>query len=361
QATDLGFRPERLLTADISLPGAAYSTAESRIAFFTRVSERLRANPEVQDVAFIRDFFLSSTPNSTTFTIEGRERTPDISNTEVPLDPVTPGFFAVAGARIIEGRDFSELDVADAPPVVIINENMARHYWPNGDALGKRIKYGGEQSTAPWMTIVGIASDIRRTGFDAPVRYETFLPYAQATSPRMQVMIRTRGEPTNLVRALREAVREADPNQPVYAIGPMEARLGDLMAPRRFAMALLGTFAALAFVLGMIGVYGVTSYLVAQRKREMGVRLALGAPRSQVVGLVVRQGMRTAVLGLVVGLVAAFATTRLLGSLLYGVGPRDALVFGSAPAVLLVATLLANWLPARQASHVDPLIALRAD
>jgi putative ABC transport system permease protein len=361
QSTDLGFRPDHLLTADIALPGAKYEQDASRVTFFNRVFERLRAHPEVVGIGAIRDIFLSTTPNSTGFTIEGRERTTDIANVEVPLDPVTPDYFQVMGMRLLTGRAFTDLDAPDATPVAIINENMARTFWPDGDALGKRFKYGGEQSQAPWLTIVGIVGDMRRTGFDAPVRYETFYPFAQSPAFRMQLVVRTRGEPSNVVRALRDAVREADPDQPLYGVGSMESRLGEMMTARRFAMVLLGTFAGLALLLGVVGVYGVTSYLVAQRVREMGVRMALGASGQDVVSLVVRQGMRAAAVGLAVGLAGAFATTRLLGSLLYGVGPRDAVTFTSVSVALFLATLLANWVPARRAARVDPLIALRAD
>lgn len=360
QATDLGFRPDRLLTADLALPGAKYQQPASRVAFFERVFERLRADPGVVGVAAIRDIFLSTTPNSTTFTIEGRERTPDIANVEVPLDPVTPEYFQVMGIPLVAGRSFSAIDDS-ASAVAIINETMARKFWPQGDALGKRFKYGGEQSQAPWLTIVGIVGDMRRTGFDAPVRYETFYPYAWGPATRMQLVIRTRGEPTSAIRVLREAVREVDAEQPVHGIGTMDSRLGDMMAARRFAMVLLGTFAALALVLGVVGVYGVTSYLVAQRVREMGVRMALGASGQQVVSLVMRQGMTVAVVGLIGGLTGAFLTTRLLGALLYGVSPRDVFTFTAVAVALLLATLIANWVPARRAARIDPLVALRAD
>jgi putative ABC transport system permease protein len=363
QATDLGFRPDHLLTAQVSLPAARYEENASRITFFNRVFERLRTNPEVVDVAAIRDIFLSTTPNSTVFTIEGRERTDDIANMEVPLDPVTPDYFAVMGIRLVAGRTFTELDGPDATPVAIINENMARRYWPEGDALGKRFRYGygGPDSAAQWLTIVGIVADMRRTGFDAPVRYETFYPFAQGPAFRMQIVLRTRGEPTNVARALREAVREADADQPVYGVGSMETRLGEMMTARRFAMILLGTFAGLALVLGVVGVYGVTSYLVAQRVREMGVRMALGASGQSVISLVVRQGMKAAAVGLIAGLAGALLATRLLGSLLYGVSPRDVVTFTVVAVALFLATLLANWIPARRAARIDPLVALRAE
>ena len=362
QRTDLGFTPENLLVAEVSLAGARYQQGPARVAFYEQVFERLRANPGVVSVGAIRDVFLSPLPNSAGFTIEGRERTPDIANMEVPIDPVTPDYFRSMGIPLLEGRVFTSADADTAAPApVIINETMSRTFWPAGDALGKRIKYGDEDSNAPWLTIVGVVADMRRTGYDAPVRNETFLPHARNPSGGMEVVIRTRSDPSNAVQALRDAVRAVDPEQPVHTISSMEARLGEMVSQRRFAMVLLVTFAALALALGLVGVYGVTSYLVTQRLNEMGVRIALGAPSAQVVGMVVRQGMVVAAVGLVVGLAAAVGTTRLLGSLLYGVSPLDAATFGGAAAALLVATLLANWIPARRAATADPLAVLRAD
>jgi predicted permease len=280
---------------------------------------------------------------------------------EVPIDPVTPDYFRTMGIPLLQGRTFSALDADTSARPVIINQTMARTFWPSGDALGRRIKYGDQDSSAPWLTIVGVVADMRRTGYDAPVRHETFLPYALNPSGSMQVVIRTRGDPLQAVQALRDAVRSVDPEQPVHAISSMEDRLGDMVSQRRFAMVLLVTFAGLALVLGLVGVYGVTSYLVTQRLSEMGVRIALGAPSAQVVGMVVRQGMIVAAAGLVVGLAASVGTTRLLGSLLYGLSPLDAVTFGGAAAALVVATLLANWIPARRAATADPLAVLRAD
>ena len=362
QRTDLGFTPASLLVAELSLAGSRYQQGPARAAFFEQVFDRLRANPGVLSVGAIRDVFLSPLPNSASFTIEGRERTPDIANMEVPIDPVTPDYFRTMGIPLRQGRVFTSLDAdTAAPPPVIINETMARTFWPAGDALGKRFKYGDGDSNAPWLTIVGVVADMRRTGYDAPVRNETFLPHALIPSGGMEVVIRTRGEPLNMVQALRDAVRAVDPEQPVHTISSMQDRLGQMVSQRRFAMVLLVTFAALALTLGLVGVYGVTSYLVTQRLNEMGVRIALGAPSAQVVTMVVRQGMVVAAVGLVVGLIAAVGTTRLLGSLLYGVSPLDAVTFGGAAAALLLATLLANWIPARRAATADPLAVLRAD
>ena len=361
QRVHLGFQPENVLTMRVALPAARYQSAADRLAFFRSLEERLLAIPGVRGFGAISTVFLTQTPNSTNFTIEGRERTPDIADVEVPVDAVTANYFTTMGIPLRAGRFFTAQDDADAPPVVIINENMARRYWPNEDPIGKRFKYGGEQSQAPWMTIVGVVGDMRRTGYDRPIRYETFLPTRQSPRGALTLVVRTAGDPLALVSAVRGQIRALDPEQPIYQIAWMEQMLSDMVAQRRFTMALLGTFAGLAFVLGIIGVYGVTSYLVTQRTREVGLRLALGAPPRDLVHMVVRQGMLVAAIGLGLGLAGALLLTRLMGSLLYEVSPTDAATLLVVTAGLAAATFIANWLPARRAARVDPLVALRAE
>ena len=361
QRVDPGFRPENLLTMRIALPGAKYPQPAARIAFFEQAQERIAAIPGVQSVGAISGIFLTDTPNSASFTIEGRERTPDIANTETPIDAVTPSYFATMGIPLRGGRVFTAQDDLDAPPVVIINESMAKRYWPNEDPLGKRFKYGEETSQAPWMTIVGVVGDMRRTGFDRPVRYETFLPHGQAPRGAMTLTVRTAAAPLALTASVRTQLRALDPEQPIYEIASMDQLLSDRIAQRRFSMALLGSFAALALVLGVIGVYGVTSYLVAQRTREVGLRLALGAQPGDLVTMVVRQGMIVAAVGIALGLAGALVLTRLMTSLLYEVSPNDLATLAAVTVVLAIATLAANWFPARRAARVDPLVALRAD
>ena len=361
QQVQLGFRPDHLLTMQLTLPGAKYQQDAQRVAFFDALIERTRTLPGVRGVGAISSIFLSKTPNSTNFTIEGRPASRDVSNAEVPLDAITPDYFRVMGIPLTRGRAFTAQDVVTAPPVVIVNESMARRFWPGEDPLGKRFKYGDLESEAPWTTIVGVVGDMRRTGFDAPVRYETFLPLAQTAYGSMTLVVRTTGEPLSLAPAIRSAVRAIDPDQPVYQVRSMDQLLSEMVAQRRFSMALLGTFAGLALLLGLVGVYGVTSFLVAQRTREVGLRIALGAQPAQLVGMVVRQGMAVAAIGLGVGLVAALAGGRLMSGLLYGVSPADAVTLVAVIGLLVLATLLANYVPARRAARVDPLVALRSE
>jgi len=359
QQVDLGFRPDNLLTMRVALPGAKYPPPQ-RVPFYDALVERLRAVPGVQGVGAISDIFLSKTPNSTTFTIEGRPRTRDLENTEIPFDAVTPDYFRAMGIALVRGRTFTADDGRDSTPlVVIINEAMAKRFWPGENPVGRRFKYGGENSRGPWVTIVGVVGDMRRTGVDSPVRYETFLPLRSQPSSQMTFVVRTAGDPLASAPALRAAVRAGDPSLPVYDVKSMDQLLSNQVAQRRFSMALLGTFAGLALVLGLVGVYGVTSYLVAQRTREVGLRLALGAQPRTVVRMVVRQGMVVAALGVAAGLIGSVALTRLMAGLLYQVSPTDVVTLGVVTATLAGATLLANYIPARRAARVDPLVALR--
>ena len=362
QRVELGFREDHLLTMRVTLPGAKYPEPGQRVRFYDALLERVRALPGVEGAAATSSIFLSQTPQSTNFTIEGRTARPDEPVVEVPIDAVTPDYFRVMGVPLIRGRAFTAQDVDGAPPVVMINANMARRYWPNEDPIGRRFKYGGPgDGGGPWMTIVGVVGDMRRTGLDLPVRYETFLPLAQSGDGGMTLVARTSREPAAFATAVRGAVRAVDPDQPVYDVQTMDAMLSDRVAQRRFTMALLGTFAGLALVLGIIGVYGVTSYLVTQRTREVGLRIALGADPGRLVRMVVRQGMHVAIAGLVLGLLGALALSRMMERLLFGVSPNDAWTLLAVTLVLAVATLVANWLPARRAARVDPLVALRSE
>ncbi len=362
QRVDLGFQPANLLTMRLQPSAARYDSAATLRAFYGELFERTRALPGVQDVAAITDIFLSETPNSTGFVVEGQPLVPDAERVETPVDAVTPNYFQVMGIPLVRGRAFTDQDRTGAPVVAIINEEMASRYWPAEDAIGKRFKFGDDpESAQPWMTVVGVVSDMRRTGFDRPVRYETFLPHAQFTARTMTLVVRTVGEPGQMAGPVRQAVRTIDPDQPVFEVGTMDEMLSGMIAQRRFSMALIATFASLALVLALVGVYGVTSYLVAQRTREIGVRLALGADPRSVVGMVVRQGMVVAAVALALGVASALALTRLMAGLLYGVSSTDLPTFAAVVALLAAVTAVANWLPARRAARVDLSFALRGE
>lgn len=267
------------------------------------------------------------------------------------------------GIALREGRHFSAHDNEQAMPVAIINETMARLYWPEQNVLGKRFKNGPPNSPQPWISIVGVAADVRQMGVDAPVKAEMYLPYRQvkthsAFTPR-DLVIRTSVEPTSLVAAVRQVIHEIDPGQPVMNVRTMDQVLGEQMAQRRLGMLLLTAFAALALLMASLGIYGVLSYFVAQRTPEIGVRMALGAQPRDVLKLVIGQGMRLTVLGVVIGLVGAFALTRLMKSLLFGVSSTDPVTFALIAVLLTVVALFACYVPARRATKVSPMIVLR--
>ena len=362
QNQELGFDSKNLLTFTTPLPAARYRQDVQIRTFYQTLLDRIRALPDVRHAGAITTMMLSKTPSSTGITAEGRANFRE--DIEVTFDVTTPGFFQAAGARVVAGRDLSGADRDSTLPVAVVNEHMAKHYWPTAAAIGKRFKFGSVEADTtnnPWVTVVGVVHDMRRTGLDTPVRDEAFLPFGQNIARSMIVMVKTSGDPFAVVPRLRQIVRSIDPNQPVATIRTMDDVLSRLVAQRRFSMTLVAAFAFLAFVLAVIGAYGVTSYLVSQRTKEIGVRLALGAEPSRVARLVVLEGLRIAVLGIAIGIGAAMMTTRLAANLLFGVSPRDPVTTTAVAILLLVVAAIANYIPARRAARVDPLIALRQE
>jgi putative ABC transport system permease protein len=262
-----------------------------------------------------------------------------------------------------QGRYFDNRDNGQSMPVAIINETMARQYWPGENALGRRFKVGDPDSDVPWMEIVGIVGDVRQMGLDEPVKAEMYLPYQQITHnpwfiPR-DLAIRTTGDTSNLVSAVRQAIREVDPDQPVSNVATMAEVLGTEAAQRRMGMIMLVGFAGLALLLASLGIYGVLAYFVTQHTNEIGVRQALGATPRNILFLVLRKGMTLTLLGVVIGLGASFALTRLMSSLLFGVNASDPLTFVTVPLLLALVALVACLVPALRATKIDPLVALR--
>jgi putative ABC transport system permease protein len=356
---DLGFDPDRLLTMQLQLPGAKYPEPPQVAAFSDDLLGRAASAPGARSVGAITDLFLSTTPNSTIFSIEGRPDPLPTERVEVPVDSISPNFFEVVRTPLLRGRSFTDADRDGTTPVVIINETMAKRFWPGEDPVGKRMRYGIGDSDIPWMTIVGVVGDMRRTGFDESVRCETFLPLAQNPARRLTIVARAEGEPASLAGVLRDQVRAVDPDQPVFAVKTVDELLGDMASQRRLTMLLFGVFAGLALLLAAVGIYGVMSYAVTQRTHEIGVRMALGAQVGDVLRLVVGKGMALALAGIAAGLAAAFALSRVMASLLYGVSATDPLTFGGVALLLGLVALLASYLPARRAARVDAMIALR--
>ena len=363
QQVQLGFATKNTLTATLQLPAAKYSRPAQIVAFYEDLLQRVRSIPGVESAGTIETMMLSATPSSGTVTAEGRESRRD--DREVTFDGISTGFFPTIGARIVAGRDFTASDREGTAPVAIVNEHAVKSYFPQG-AVGKRFRFGSstepnDSTQNPWITVVGVVADMRRTGVDKPVRDEAFFPLAQSASSRQLLVIRTQRDPLSFVPQVRRLVRNIDPAQPISNPQTMEQLLSGLVAQRRFSMTLVGVFAALALTLALIGAYGVTSYLVSQRTREIGIRMALGADPRRVSRSVVRDGLGVAGIGVLAGAVIALFATRLASGLLYGVSPRDPLTLSAVVATLLAVSALANYLPARRAARIDPLSALRQD
>jgi putative ABC transport system permease protein len=263
------------------------------------------------------------------------------------------------GISMLRGRAITAQDGGDAPRVVVINEAMKRRFWPNEDPLGKRISFLTTDGTPDWREIVGVVKDIRHTALDSEPQPEMYFPFSQFPLPFMTIVVRTASDPLSLVPAARNQVMAVDKDQPISNIHTMEELLAISVSQRRFNMLLLITFAVVALALASVGIYGVMSYTVAERTHEIGLRMALGAQRRDVIRLVISQGMMLAGIGVGIGLVCAFAMTRMMSSLLFGVGATDPLTYALIAALLSSVALLACYLPARRATKVDPMVALR--
>jgi putative ABC transport system permease protein len=329
--------------------------------FFRNLIERIEGFPGVVSAGATTAIFIGTLPNSSNFTVEGKPPLPPSEQIEAPIDFVTPGYFRATGIPLLQGSELTERDDgSNGQSVALINKTFAERFWPGEDPIGKRFKFGGAQSQAPWLTIVGVVSDMRRTGYDAEVRCETFIPYnLRNFIGFMTVVVRTNGEPAAMIPAMREIVREIDKDQPISHMMTMDEQLGEMTAQRRLNMVLLGILASIATLLAAVGVYGVMSYSVAQRTHEIGVRVALGARSGQVVGLVLRKGLALTAAGLAFGLAGGFVLTRLMSSLLYHVSATDPIVFAVGPIVMAIVASAASLVPARRATTVDPMVALR--
>jgi putative ABC transport system permease protein len=359
-----GFNPRGVLTAGITLPGARYPKAPDRAAFFRRLLQQLDGTPGVEAAGLVSSLPLSGHNTGTSIHFEGR---PELREEDAPVFYhrfATSGYFRAMQIPLRQGRLFTEQDTDSVPPVAVINETMVRRFFADQDPLGKRFAFGpthqpGANRPAPtWITIVGVVGDVHHTSLAQPAAPEFFICFNQLPSPASNITVRTAMDPARMAPTLRAAAAAVDKEQPVSQLRNMEQVVKDSLAERRLAMWLLGIFAALAVVLAAVGIYGVMSYAVARRTREIGVRLALGASPRDVLWLVFGQAMRVAALGLGVGLAGAFALTRLMRSILYEVGATDPLVFAAVGLLLAAVAALASFIPARRATRVEPVAAL---
>ena len=363
-AVDPGFVPEGVLSATVALPASRYPDGDATRQFTDELLAEVRAVPGVEHAAAMSTLFLANLANMGPVSIASRPELSDEERRRSPVvqDPASPGFLAASGMELLAGRAFTEADGPDAQRVAIVNEAFVRAFLPDRDPLGERFMWGSPTGENPqWTTIVGVARDARRAGLDAPVRPSGFVPFRQLPDSRMDVLVRTAGDPAALGPALRDVVARVDPSLPVTRVRTLEQAMSDALSARRFVMLLLAAFALSATALAAVGIYGVMSYVVGQRRREIGIRVALGAERMQVLSRVVGQGLVHVALGLVLGLFGALSLTGLLGSQLYGLEPTDPMTFGAATSALVLVAALACLLPARRAAAVDPVQALREE
>src|SRR5215831_13498327 len=359
QAVDPGFDPARVLL--VQMTPARNTTADQWRNFYQQVSERIAALPGVEAAGLTEEIFISGNPTGM-ITIEGAS--PDSSATaRIPFrrDVISEGFFQTLRVPLRTGRFFTAQDNQGSVPVTIINETMARRLWPGEGALGKRFKLGCARESSPWLTVVGIVGDMRRQSLERQPIAQIFRPYLQSSERRLILLIRATGEPTQLAPVVRNEIRAIDKTVLVNGISTLESHLARAVAQRRFQTWLLTLFSALALLLAAVGIYGLIHQSVALRTREIGTRMALGAQPRDVLRLVIGQGMRLALCGVGIGLLAAFGLTQVLTGLLFGVTATDPATFIAAPLALLLVALLACYLPARRATKVDPMIALRSE
>ncbi|HWO01896.1 MAG TPA: ABC transporter permease [Blastocatellia bacterium] len=349
-----GFNPENVLAVNVALSGSQYRDAAAISGFYQQALERLSSVPGVQSAAGVTALPMAGSFGGRYFSIEGRPPQPAGQGFNARTNVATPGYFETMNIPLIEGRDFDNRDARGASDVVILNQEAVRRFWPDESPIGQRINVDNRN-----RTVVGVVGDVKQSGLDADTTPEMFWPYNQVPVPFGTLVLRTTGEPSEMTSAVRSAMQEIDRDLPLYGIKTVNDVISDSVAPRRLNMLLLGIFAGLAIVLAAVGIYGVISYSVSQRTREIGIRMALGASHSSVLRLVVGEGMILAVIGVATGLVASFFLTRLMSTLLFGVSTTDPVTFVAISLLLTTVSIVASLIPARRAIKVDPMVALR--
>jgi putative ABC transport system permease protein len=355
RAVTPGFNPAHALSVSLAIPQSKYPFDAQVTQFYTGVLDRVQALPGVVAAGFVNRLPLGGGNQTAGLQIEDAD--PDARWPNVQTRTVSPGYFRAIGIPIIEGRSFTARDGIEAPRVAIIDERLARTIWPGASPIGRRIREGGD----PWSTIVGVVGHIRHIGLDDDSDPQVYWNYPQRRQDRLALVVRTRGTPAALTPSIAAAVREVDPEQPIYDARTLEAVVDRSLGQRWLQTVLLVMFAGVALLLASVGAYGVIAYGVGQRTREFGVRMALGAGRPRVIGMVLRRGVTLFALGALTGLALAAATVRVLSTLVYAVAPNDALSFVLATVVLCVVSMAACYVPALRASRVDPSVALRSE
>jgi putative ABC transport system permease protein len=351
-----GFASDHVLVANVELP-PRYQDDAPTIAFYNDVLGRLNARGDVRAAGVVNNLPVSGNAWTAWLTIENR---PGLAGEppEVGYRTASPGYFAALRIPVLEGRGFADADTAESLLVAVVNRALAERFFPSGDAVGSRVRLGPNPK-APWRTIVGVIGNIRHDGLESAVAPEAFLPSAQDVNGDMALAVRGDGDPAALASAVRDAVRAVDPSVTVWEMRTLDDMLQEHVAPRRLAMLLVQGFALVALALALIGIYGVLSYTVSQRVPEIGVRMALGASPAEILRMTIGDGLRLAVPGIALGVIAAFAATRLASAVLFNVSPADPASYAVLTAAVLAVAFAACYLPARRAARIDPLSAIR--
>ncbi len=363
RGSPVGFNPDRVLTAGITIPQSRYPKEAQIKAFYGELIRRVQALGGVQSAALATALPFAGNWDIA-ISIEGEHNT--LAFKTADFHGITPRYFSTLGIELKRGRLFTADDRENTAPVAIVSEAMARQYWPHRDVLGKRFKWGPDKSDRPWLQIVGVAADVKQSNLEETARPAAYLPYSQMpkfstehSGRNVYLALRTAGDPVALAADVRKIVNGLDPELPVYAVSDMNSRLSTNLAPRRFNMILLAGFAGLALLLASLGVYAVMSYTVQQFTHEIGIRMALGASATSAVQMMLRQGMSLVLGGIVIGAAAALVLTRLMKSLLFKVQPNDPATFAAVSLLLAAVAFVASYVPARRAARVDPIVALR--
>jgi predicted permease len=351
-----GFTTQHVLTMQLDLPESTYPKDVQIANFYHRLIDRVRNLPGVESAGLVRPLPLTSHGYQVDFHVEGQPMPAPGHFPNSDYHTVSPGYFQAIGIPLLRGRLFTESDNNKAPPVAVVSENFARRYWPHQDAIGRRFQFG---SNGPWLSVIGIVSDTKQYGLASQTKTEFYRSYLQGPLSTMMVVVRTATNPLALTGEVRRQVSDLDKNVPVFRVRSMDQLLDESVSPQHMTMLLLGIFSALAMLLAAVGIYGVVSYSVARRTHEIGIRMALGAQQGDVLRLVLGEGMKLALVGVGCGIVAALGLTRLMASLLYDVKPTDPVTFVLVSLLLAGVTLLACYIPARRATKVDPMVALR--
>jgi putative ABC transport system permease protein len=358
QRVNTGFDTKNLMTLQFRLPASKYDTPDKIWQMFDRTIKEIRAVPGVESAALVRAFPFTGNGESYPVQIEGRQTVKAGDAPSVEINTITTDYFTTMRIPKISGRDIAESDNAQSIPVIVVNKAFATKMWPNEPALGKRIQFASDNR---WWTIVGVVADTKHFTLSEHQLLQGYIPHAQRPQIFTTLALRSSSDPLLLTRAVRDAIWRVDRDQPVWGVRSMEQLLDGAVGSPKLIVRLTVGFAVIALLLGAIGIYGVLSYTMSQRSQEVGIRIALGAESRQVVRMVVFEGMRIVAIAVAIGLAASLATTRLLQSQLFGVGPTDVLTFSIVTLLLAFVAMLACYLPARRASRVDPMIALRAD